>query len=80
VALVDVAALADAALEGDPGALLDDVGGLVGRGVEIGRAAEGDVAAGGVGLGAQRGAGRRGLAADVARTSLTSWAPNERWI
>jgi hypothetical protein len=65
VALVDVAALADAALEGDPGALLHDVGGLVGRGVEIGRAAEGDVATGGVGLSAERGAGRRGLAADV---------------
>ena len=49
VLFVVVAGLADAALEVDAGPLLDHVGGLVGRGVEIRRAAEGDVVAGGEG-------------------------------
>ncbi|MCL4227701.1 MAG: hypothetical protein KJZ91_24820 [Myxococcales bacterium] len=44
--LVGVAGLADVAGEADAAPLLDDVGGLVGGGVEIGRAGEGDVVAG----------------------------------
>ncbi len=46
VLLVGIAGLADAAGEADAAPLLDDVGGLVGGGVEIGRAGEGDVVAG----------------------------------
>jgi len=56
--LVGVAALADAPLEADASALLDDVRRLVGRGVQVGSRRERDVVAGRVG---QRAHGRAGL-------------------
>src|SRR5262249_52387800 len=65
VLLVAIAALPDAARERDAGALLHDVRGLVGGGVQVGALAEGDVVAGRVRVGAHRVAGRRGGAALV---------------
>ena len=63
--LVLVADLADAALQLHAAALLDHVRSLVSRRVQIGRAREGDVVAGRVGLGADRAARVRRWAADV---------------
>jgi len=54
VDLVGVAGLADATRELHAGTLLDDMCGLVGGGVEVRRAAKGDVFAGGEGRGPQR--------------------------
>jgi hypothetical protein len=65
VLLVGISDLADPALQVHAGALLHHVRRLVRRGVEVRRAAERDVIAGGVGLGADRLAGLPGRAADV---------------
>jgi len=54
VLLVAIRRLADAALELDAAALLDDVRGLVRRGVEVGRSGERDVIADRDALGAHR--------------------------
>ncbi len=65
VTLVAVALGADAAGELDAAGLLDDVGGLVRGGVQIGRLGERDVRAGREGARADGGAGVRRRAADV---------------
>jgi len=65
VALVRVARLADAALELDTAALLNDVGSLVRRGEQVGALAEHDVVAGRVGVRAHRVGGRARLGPDV---------------
>ena len=65
VLFVGVTGLADAALQGDAGALLDDVGSLVCGEVPARRVAEGDVVANSVAFGAERVAGVACGAADV---------------
>jgi hypothetical protein len=65
VALVGIAVGADAARQVDAGALLHDVGGLVRRGVQVGRRREGHVSASRVGGRADRRGGGGGGASDV---------------
>ena len=65
VPFVEVATLADAAVEADAAALLHHVRGLVGGEAEIGCGDEADVVAGGEGAGAHDLGGRGGLTTDV---------------
>src|SRR5579883_902536 len=79
VALEGVARLTDAAGELHAVSLLDHVRRFVRRGVQVGRAVEGDVLAGRVGVGSERARRRRRAAAEV-RLDAADVVPPERLL